>query len=374
MKYFFVVGEASGDLHASNMMKALKEMDPDAEFMFVGGPMMRSVGGACVIPSEKLAFMGFVDVLMHMGDIRKGASEVQMALKNFLPDVVICVDYAGFNFRYVLPFVKEKLPATKCVYYIPPKVWAWKKGRIQTLRTHTDEVLCIFPFEVDFFAKNGLSQAKYVGNPSVDAIKDFEADDNGREGLPKERYIALVPGSRLSEIRNNLPVMLRAARHFSEYKILITGAPGVPPSVYREIEGVRAEEVCFGETHRVIKYAEVALVTSGTATLETALIGTPQVVCYAVKGGGLANFVFKNFFSIPYISLVNIIAGEDVVKELYGRDFRVSKIVDYVAPLLYNEEVRMQMRQKYADIRIALETEHRASANAAKQVTRLLGL
>lgn len=373
MKYFFVVGEASGDLHASNMMKVLKERDTDAEFMFVGGPMMRAVGGVCVISSEELAFMGFVDVLKHLGDIRRGASKVQEALKAFCPDVVICVDYAGFNFRYILPFVKEQLPATKCVYYIPPKVWAWKKGRIQTLRTHTDEVLCIFPFEVDFLGDNALPQAKYVGNPSLDAIKDFEAMDKGREGLPKGRYIALVPGSRLSEIRNNLPVMLKAARHFPEYNILITGAPGVPLSVYQELEGVKSEDVCFGETHRIIKYAEVALVTSGTATLETALIGTPQVVCYAVKGGGLANFVFKNFFSIPYISLVNIIAGEEVVKELYGKDFKVSKIVDAATPLLYDEGARTSMKQKYMEVRARLETEQWASENAALRVLALLG-
>ena len=204
MKYFFVVGEASGDLHASNVMKVLKQRDAQAEFMFVGGPMMRSVGGVCVIPSEELAFMGFVDVLRHMGDIRRGGAKVQAALRVFCPDVVVCVDYAGFNFRYVLPFVKDVLPTPRCVYYIPPKVWAWKKGRIQTLRTYTDEVLCIFPFEVDFFVKNGLSQAKYIGNPSMDTIKDFEVSDKGREALPDGRYIALVPGSRLSEIGRQL--------------------------------------------------------------------------------------------------------------------------------------------------------------------------
>lgn len=368
-----MVGEASGDLHASNMMKALKFRDTQAEFMFVGGPMMRRVGGICVISSEELAFMGFVDVLKHVGDIRRGASKVQEALKAFCPDVVICVDYAGFNFRYILPFVKKQLPTTKCVYYIPPKVWAWKKGRVQTLKTHTDEVLCIFPFEIDFFAQSALSQAKYIGNPSLDAIKDFEATDKGREGLPKEPYIAIVPGSRLSEIRNNLPVMLKAARHFPEYKVLITGAPGVSPSVYEKIEGITSEIVYFGDTHRIIKYAEVAFVTSGTATLETALIGTPQIVCYAVKGGGLANFIFKNFFSIPYISLVNIIADEEVVKELYGKEFRVSKIVDTVTPLLYDEEAREQIKQKYAGIRARLETTQRASENAALRVLKLIG-
>lgn len=371
MKYFFVVGEASGDLHASNMMKALIEEDPQADFMFVGGPMMRSVAGRCILASEELAFMGFIDVLRHLGDIRKGAQKVQDAIRAFRPDVVICVDYGGFNFRYILPFVKSELPTVKCVYYIPPKVWAWKRGRINTLRTHTDKVLCIFPFETEFLIRHGLLQVKYIGNPSLDAIKEFEETDNGRQDLP-ERYIALVPGSRLSEIKANLPVMFQAARHFPDYKVLITGAPGVPLDVYKSISGVGGGDVLFGMTHRIIKYADAALVTSGTATLETALLGTPQVVCYAVKGGGLANFVFRNFFSIPYISLVNIIAMEEVVSELYGGEFKVPKIVSQLRLLLCDSAKRTEIKRKYDNVRSLLETSQRSSKSAALEILGLL--
>ncbi|MDO4695466.1 lipid-A-disaccharide synthase [Porphyromonas sp.] len=371
MKYFFVVGEASADLHASNMMKALKAQDSSAEFMYVGGSMMREVGGTCVMKSEELAFMGFIEVLKHMGDIRRGAHRVQHSLRAFSPDVVICIDYAGFNFRYVLPFIKTQLPSAKCVYYIPPKVWAWKKGRVKTLQTHTDLVLCIFPFEKSFLEKNGLSQVKYVGNPSLDAIREFDYNSIEQPLLSKP-YIALVPGSRISEIRSNLPAMLEAASHFPDYEVVVTAAPGIDPRVYENIKGIHRATVHHGETYRLIKHAAVALVTSGTATLETALIGTPQVVCYAVKGGGLANFVFRNFFAIPYISLVNIVAEKEVVKELYGGKFRVGNIVSELRSLLQDKHRMSKMLKEYREIKDRLETPQRASEHAANEVIKLM--
>ncbi len=372
MKYFLIVGEASGDLHASNLMKALLDRDPDAQFMYVGGEKMRAVGGTCVARSEDLAYMGVIDVLLHYGDIHRGGVAVQAALLDFRPDVVVCVDYAGFNFRYILPYVKEKLPATKVVYYIPPKVWAWKKSRIATLRSRTDLVLCIFPFEVDFFAKHRLPQAKYIGNPSLDTIRDFERSDEVDGSSLPEKYIALLPGSRKSEIRANLPVMLEAAKAFPDYKVVIAGAPGASLSLYLSIPGVEKSDILFGETYQVVRYARVALVTSGTATLETALLGTPQVVCYAVRGGGLANFVFKHFFSVSYISLVNLIADREVVSELFGGLFRLDRIILALRSLLADGTERVEMLSSYAEVRRRLHTPHYAATTAAEEILALL--
>lgn len=369
MKYFFVVGEASGDLHASGVMKALSRRDPSAEFMYVGGPMMRAVGGTCILLSERMAFMGFWDVVKNLKVIRQAASTVQEALLAFRPDAVICVDYAGFNFKYVLPFIKNHLPSSKVVYYIPPKVWAWKKRRVQTLKSHVDEVLCIFPFETDFFAQEGLSTAYYVGNPSLDTIKSFE-QAQGTDIHTSKPYIALVPGSRISEIRKNLPTMLEVVAHFPEYPYWVTGAPGVDESVYHSIKGLDPSRIRYGETHQVIQGARVALVTSGTATLETALLGTPQVVCYAVGGGRLANFVFRHFFSIPYISLVNIISGAEVVRECYGAEFNSSCITPHVHRLLTDRSAIGTMRQKYLEVRECLDTPRPACEIAAEHIFR----
>ncbi len=369
MNYFLVAGEASGDLHTSRLMKELRSLDPSASFTFMGGPRMREVGGECVIASEHLAFMGFVDVAKNIGTIREAGKALQTALINTRPDVVICTDYASFCFQYVLPFVRKQLPQTKIVYFIPPKVWAWKKGRIKRLRTDTDLILSIFPFEIPFFQQQQLDQVKYIGNPTLEQVQQFLSSYEATDCPP---YIALLPGSRRSEVNQNLPTMLQVANSFPDLHIKIAGTSSLPREVYTPLlEGVKEVELVFDDTYRVVKGARAALVTSGTATLETALLGTPQVVCYAQRAGYLANFIFKHLFTTPYISLVNLVADEPVVQELFGGLFKEDKIWNALAPLTMEGEKRSKMLEQYQEIKEKLQTAQPSSRLAAEAILEL---
>lgn len=369
MNYFLVAGEASGDLHTSRLMKELRSLDPSASFTFMGGPRMREVGGECVIASEHLAFMGFVDVAKNIGTIREAGKALQTALINTRPDVVICTDYASFCFQYVLPFVRKQLPQTKIVYFIPPKVWAWKKGRIKRLRTDTDLILSIFSFEIPFFQQQQLDQVKYIGNPTLEQVQQFL---NSYEATDCPPYIALLPGSRRSEVNQNLPTMLQVANSFPDLHIKIAGTSSLPREVYAPLlEGVKEVELVFDDTYRVVKGARAALVTSGTATLETALLGTPQVVCYAQRAGYLANFIFKHLFTTPYISLVNLVADEPVVQELFGGLFKEDKIWNALAPLTMEGEKRSKMLEQYQEIKEKLQTAQPSSRLAAEAILEL---
>lgn len=366
MKYFLVVGEASGDLHASGLMAALRRKDDDPTFAYMGGGHMRAQGGTCVVRSEDMAFMGFVDVLKNYRTIRDNARKVQDFLRSYQPDILICVDYAGFCFRYILPLARQELSTTLIVYYIPPKVWAWKKKRIKMLRSHTHMVLTIFPFEVPFFEREKLTNVRYVGNPSLEQIQRYERTSAGTTAPADTPYIAILCGSRVSEIRKNLPRMLEVCSAFPQYEVIIAGAPGVDASLYAPIIGDESRvRLLFGQTYDIVRYARAALVTSGTATLETALLGTPQVVCYSVAGGYLANFVFRNFFTVPYISLVNLIAGREVVPELYGGLFTADRIISEFTPLLSDTPERAAMLEGYRYVRNLLSTPAPAATTAA---------
>lgn len=368
MKYFFVAGEASGDLHASTVMEALTMLDTDgADFAYMGGAKMRALGGDCVLASESLAYMGVVDVVKNISKISKAAKVVQQALLRQRPDVVVCVDYAGFCFRYILPFVREHLPHTKIAYYIPPKVWAWKKGRIKTLRSHTDRVLSIFPFEVPFFNKHQLPQVTYVGNPTLEEVDAF-IDGFTPQDTPS--YIAILPGSRRSEVVQNLPTMLRVALSYPDMQVKIAGTSSLDRGVYGTLPD--RVELVIDDTYSVVRGARAALVTSGTATLETALLGTPQVVCYAHKAGMLANMVFNRFFTTPFISLVNLVACREVVKELYGGLFTEGRIWSALCPLLSDSYERAQMLQGYDEVRATLMTNEPSSLSTAKEILNLL--
>lgn len=367
MKYFLIAGEASGDLHTSTIMKELRRHDVSASFAYMGGPKMRAEGGTCVVPSEELAFMGFVDVAKNIGQIEAAGKKVQEALLATAPDVVICTDYASFCFRYVLPFVKSRLPRTKIVYYIPPKVWAWKKGRIKTLRTDTDLILSIFPFEIPFFEDNDLSQVVYIGNPSLEEVDQFLADYQPKEESP---YLALLPGSRKSEVKKNLPTMLKVAESFPDLNIKIAGTSSLPREIYGHLSS--RCQLTIDDTYTVVKGARAALVTSGTATLETALLGTPQVVCYAHKFRHIANWVFEHLFTTPYISLVNLIAGKKVVDELFGGLFTDERIWSSLAPLLHEGKERAQMLCEYQQVREKLKTATPSSEMAAKAIIDLI--
>lgn len=355
MRYFFVVGEASADLHASRLIEAIKELDEESAFSFMGGDLMaRAAGCAPVIHYREVAFMGIVPVLKNLGKIRRAARAIQQALLEFRPDVVIPVDYAGFNLRYILPFAKRHMP-TPIVYYIAPKLWAWKSWRINKLRKYVDHLLVILPFEQEYFAQRGVPTT-YVGNPCVDATREVRA--SLPEAAETARQIALLAGSRKQELASNLPVMLQAAYPWrSTHRIVLAGAPGLSPADYSAYLSAYPEvELRFGDTYRIASESSVALVTSGTATLEVGLIGTPQIVLYRMGGQRMLRWIFDRFFAAPYISLVNLILGRGAVPELIGSEASAEAIAPLLSELLPDSLSRaaqiasvQELRQRLGD-------------------------
>ena len=354
MKYFLIAGEASGDLHASNLMSALKEQDPYAEFRFLGGDLMQVVGGTLVKHYREMAFMGFIPVLLHLRTILNNMKACQEEIKRYQPDVVILIDYPGFNLK-IAKFVKTQLNIP-VYYYISPKIWAWKQYRIKDFRRYVDRMFCILPFEVDFFNKLNYP-VDYVGNPSVDSVAFYKEQQAIKpnpffqeERSDKRPIIALLAGSRRQEIKDNLPTMLDVAETYPTHQPIIAGAPGIEPDYYQQYIGDKPVKILFGQTYALLQHSDVALVTSGTATLETALFRVPQVVCYYVKAGKIASFIFRHFFHTPYISLVNLIAGREVVQELFGARFSRKQIEEELGRILYDKKYRDQMLQGYDEI------------------------
>lgn len=354
MKYFLIAGEASGDLHASNLMSALKEQDPYAEFRFLGGDLMQAVGGTLVKHYREMAFMGFIPVLLHLRTILNNMKACQEEIKRYQPDVVILIDYPGFNLK-IAKFVKTQLNIP-VYYYISPKIWAWKQYRIKDFRRYVDRMFCILPFEVDFFNKLNYP-VDYVGNPSVDSVAFYKEQQAIKpnpffqeERSDKRPIIALLAGSRRQEIKDNLPTMLDVAETYPTHQPIIAGAPGIEPDYYQQYIGDKPIKILFGQTYDLLQHSDVALVTSGTATLETALFRVPQVVCYYVKAGKIASFIFRHFFHTPYISLVNLIAGREVVQELFGARFSRKQIEEELGRILYDKKYRDQMLQGYDEI------------------------
>lgn len=375
MKYYLIAGEASGDLHASNLMRALKAADAQADFRFLGGDLMQQVGGTLVKHYREMAFMGFIPVLMNLRTILRNMELCKEDIRNYRPDVVILVDYPGFNLK-IAQYVKTQLHLP-VHYYISPKIWAWKQYRIKAFRKYVDHIYSILPFEPAFFRKLNY-EVDYVGNPSVDSVTAY------RENHPIDRMsfyrmnrleekpiIALLAGSRRQEIKDNLPVMLRVAARHPEYQAVIGGAPGIEPDYYAPyLQGYDAHLV-FGQTYPLLSHSRVALVTSGTATLETALFRVPQVVCYKVIGGKLANFVFEHFFHTPYISLVNLIAGREVVQELFGARFSEEQIEAELSRILHDTDYRSSMLQGYDDIIRELGSAGASARTASLIVKRI---
>lgn len=366
MRYFLVVGEASADLHASGLMQALKAQDREAEFAFMGGDLMAQVAGRSpLLHYRDLAFMGVLPVLMNLSKIRRAAQDVQQAMLEFRPDVVIAVDYAGFNMRYILPFVRERL-RTPLVYYIAPKLWAWRAGRIKALRRYTDLLLTILPFEEGYFGSRGV-RTTYVGNPCVDATRAHRR----AMGQAMTGQIALLAGSRRQELKSNLALMLDSVRPFlgGGYRCVIAGAPGLSAQDYEPYlpDDIRGQiELRFGDTYGILEQSDVALVTSGTATLETALIGTPQVVLYRMGGQRVARWAFDTFFRVPYISLVNLILDRPLVPELIGAEACAQNVQAHLRALLQpTSPERMAQEAGITQLRECLGTEpshHRAAA------------
>ncbi len=354
MKYFLIAGEASGDLHASNLMAALKEKDPEADFRFFGGDLMQAVGGTLVKHYREMAFMGFIPVLLNLRTILNNMKTCQEDIRKYQPDVVILIDYPGFNLK-IAKFVKTVLHLP-VYYYISPKIWAWKQYRIKDFRRYVDRMFCILPFETEFFRKLDYS-VDYVGNPSVDSVAQYKEKQANRpdtfmadEGLPDKPILALLAGSRRQEIKDNLPTMLEVAAAYPDYQPVIAGAHGLEPEYYKQYIGNHPAKIVFGKTYDLLQHSRAALVTSGTATLETSLFRVPQVVCYYVVVGPLASFIFRNFFHTKYISLVNLIAGREVVQELFGARFSYQQIHDELGKILHDTAYRQQMLDGYDEI------------------------
>lgn len=376
MKYYLIVGEASGDLHASHLMASLRKEDAQADFRFFGGDMMSAVGGTCVKHYRELAYMGFVPVLLHLRTIFKNMSMCKQDILNWQPDVVILVDYPGFNLK-IAKFVHEQtnIPV---YYYISPKIWAWKEWRIKEIKRNVNELFSILPFEVPFFEEKHHYPIHYVGNPTADEVRQFTDEYHEtfeqfvtRNNLENKPIIALLAGSRKQEIKDNLPAMIEAVSDLSDYQLVLAGAPSIDDDYYAKyIHGTRVRLV-HQDTFALLSHATAALVTSGTATLETALFNVPQVVCYETPLPHLIRFCFNHIIKVKYISLVNLIADKEIVKELLADKFKVSLIKDELVKLLPGNPSRQKMLDEYQEVRRALG-DSVAPDNAARLMVQLL--
>lgn len=353
MKYYLIVGEASGDLHASRLMRSLKKVDEFAEFRFFGGDLMAAEGGTRVKHYKELAYMGFVPVLLHLGTIFSNMKMCKDDIVKWKPDVVILVDYPGFNLN-IAKFLKKKtnIPA---YYYISPKIWAWKEWRIRSIRRDIAEMFSILPFEVPFYEKKHHYPIHYVGNPTAQEVNEFRAGYQ----QPFEEFctenqldihrpiLALLAGSRLQEIKDNLPAMIEVAERFEDFQMVLAGAPSIEDKYYEQFVKGTPVKMVRNKTYQLLSHSTAALVTSGTATLETALFNVPQVVCYETPLPRLVRFAFDHIMSCKYISLVNLIADKEVVQEMFADRFKVDAIADQLYQLLPGKEGRERMLAEY---------------------------
>ena len=381
MKYYLIAGEASGDLHASRLMRSLKEKDEEAEFRFFGGDLMAAEGGTLVKHYRELAYMGFVPVLMHLPTILKGMRQCKEDIREWQPDVVILVDYPGFNLG-IAKYVKAS-KICPVYYYISPKIWAWKEYRIKAIKRDVDELFSILPFEVEFFEQKHHYPIHYVGNPTAQEVREFIApstpppvgEANVAPPLRKGAgggLIALLAGSRKQEIKDNLPAMIEATRHLAgQYNVVLAGAPSIERAYYEPfIEGTHVKLV-MNETYQLLNRATAALVTSGTATLETCMFRVPQVVCYETPLPRLIGWLRKKVLSVKYVSLVNLIADREVVTELVAESFSVDNIRRELERILPGGPDRQRMLDDYEEVHRRLG-ESDAPDRAAGIMVRLL--
>jgi len=340
MKYYIIAGEASGDLHGSNLIKELVKLDLQPTIRAWGGDLMKKAGAEIVKHYRDLAFMGFTEVVMNLKTILKNISFCKQDILAFKPDVIVLIDYPGFNLR-IAEFAKKN--NIKVVYYISPQIWAWKENRITEIKKNVDEMLVILPFEKDFYAKHKM-KVHFVGHPLIDAIQNFYNNPNFKSlhNLSPKPIIALLPGSRKQEIKKILPIMLEAAYNFTEYQILIAAAPSVEIDFYQNIVKSRSVSIIQNDTYNILNSSSAALVTSGTATLETALFGVPQVVCY--KGGAISYLLAKKLIKVKYISLVNLIMDKPVVKELIQDNCNALEIQLELTKVLLNKDTISELK------------------------------
>ena len=377
MRYYLIVGEASGDLHASHLMRSLQAVDSAAEFRFFGGDLMTAVGGTRVKHFKELAYMGFIPVLLHLRTIFRNMAFCKKDIVEWAPDVVILVDYPGFNLN-IAKFVKSKT-RIPVYYYISPKIWAWKEYRIKNIKRDVDELFSILPFEVNFFEKKHHYPIHYVGNPTADEVRSFLSTYNeGFEQFCKANalqadkpILALLAGSRRQEIKDNLPAMMQVAARFPQYQAVLAGAPSIADEYYEGF--IRGSQVRLvkNQTYPLLAHSTAALVTSGTATLETALFNVPQVVCYKTPVPRLIRFAFNHIIKVEYISLVNLIMNKEVVSELFADRFTIDNIAHCLQTLLPGGEARQEMLNNYVLLQKVLGDDV-APDNAAKLMYDML--
>lgn len=378
MRYYLIVGEASGDLHASRLMRSLKKMDDLAEFRFFGGDLMAAEGGTRVKHYKELAYMGFVPVLLHLGTIFSNMKKCKEDIVKWNPDVVILVDYPGFNLN-IAKFLKSNtnIPV---YYYISPKIWAWKEWRIRSIKRDVAEMFSILPFEVPFYENKHHYPIHYVGNPTAQEVSEFRAGYHQtyaefceENNLDKHRPIlALLAGSRLQEIKDNLPAMIEVSERFEDYQIVLAGAPSIEDDYYEKFIKDTPVKIVKNKTYPLLAHSTVALVTSGTATLETALFDVPQVVCYETPVPKLIRFGFNHIIKVKYISLVNLIANKEIVKEMMADRFTVDGIANELYQILPGMPGRDKMLKEYQEVHRELGNSVAPDAAAALMYDLLL--
>lgn len=356
MKYYLIVGEASGDLHASRLMRSLKKYDELAEFRFFGGDLMAAEGGTRVKHYKELAYMGFVPVLLHLGTIFSNMKRCKEDIVAWKPDVVILVDYPGFNLN-IAKFLKKNT-LIPVYYYISPKIWAWKEWRIKSIKRDVSEMFSILPFEVPFYEQKHKYPVHYVGNSTAQEVAEFRAgyhqtyEEFCRENNLDSRkpIIALLAGSRLQEIKDNLPAMIEVAERFEDYQMVLAGAPSIEDEYYDKFLEGTPVRVVKNKTYQLLSHTTAALVTSGTATLETALFNVPQVVCYETPLPKLIRFAFNHVLKVDYISLVNLVANKEVVPEMFADKFTIDGIANELYKIMPGQPARERMLAEYQEV------------------------
>ena len=361
MRYYIIAGEASGDLHGSNLIKAIKAKDPNAIIQCWGGDLMQAAGGKLVKHYRSLAFMGFVEVLMNLRTILSNIKFCKQDIANFKPDVLVCVDYPGFNLR-IAKWAKTK--GLKVIYLIAPQVWAWKENRVPQMRQSIDRLLCILPFEKQYFKDRWNWEVDYVGHPLMQVLADQKNLAHPLPQIEGKKIIALLPGSRKQEILKKLPVMLSVANAFPEYHFAIAQAPGLDDEWFSSlVPKTKNIHIVKANTYALLNHSNAALVTSGTATLETALLGVPEIVCY--KGNPITLALAKRFVKIKFIALVNLIMNKEVVKELIQEELTTANLIEALKDLLDNPAKQAQIKEDYAALQKALYTGQNAAEVSA---------
>jgi lipid-A-disaccharide synthase len=376
MRYFLIAGEASGDLHGSNLVRELKLQDPQAQFRFFGGDLMAAQAGVPPVKHySEMAFMGFVRVLMNLRKIGRNMEQCKADIVDFKPDVVVLIDFAGFNLR-IAEFAKSL--GLKTVFYISPKIWAWKQNRIKKIKKYIDKMLTILPFETEFYARFDYP-VEYVGNPILDAIEEFRSDDNQTEAdfrkannLTDKPIIGLLAGSRKQEVDFMLPVMIEVSRQFPEYQFVISGAPGLDRDYYTKVIGADCNiPIVFGQTYNLLKFSRAALVTSGTATLETALFGVPEAVLYRISAPDFLYRIGRKLLKVKWISLANLIVGREIIRELVQMDCNPRTIADELRKILDDKQYDAEFQRNYAELRQRMGSAG-ASQRAAQAVIKFV--